>query len=252
MIRIFRITDFNLFNHLKIMMMMPVDVFSDELSVEEIIQSYLGIDIRNKPLKRVLGEMAAAFDTHYSNTQPTYAAHSIFYLKKKFEYLTNRVILLYDLDENKTSIVKTYFWEMTEALQKLRNAINPWPDYQLRHTTENHSIKNYSNNEQTREQRWQELLHQFCFQTKVVGWFSKLYFNGLVNRYPCQFLFYTQKMTGKRNDWRKEESKRWIKESINQRIDTLLSMPLERHDGDIYELFVKKLDQMIEERKKMD
>jgi len=124
MIRIFRITDFNLFNHLKIMMMMPVDVFSDELSVQEIIQSYLGIDIRNKPLKRVLGEMAAAFDTHYSNTQPTYAAHSIFYLKKKFEYLTNRVILLYDLDENKTSIVKTYFAPLRTIRLKITQTMN--------------------------------------------------------------------------------------------------------------------------------
>jgi len=226
--------------------------FSDDLPIEEIIRSYVGIDIRNRPLKKVLAEIASDFDSRYSNLQPTYAAFSSIHLRKKYEYLINRVIMLYVLDDNDTTKVKSYFWELTETLKKLRNAINPWPDYHLPLTIENQSNKKYHNNEQSREQRWQEYLHQFCFQTKVVGWFSKLYFNGLVNRYPCHFLFYTQKMTGKRNDWRKEESKRWVKESINQRIDTLLSMPLERHDGDIYELFVKKLDQMIEERKKKD
>ena len=105
--------------------------FSDELPIEEIVQSYTGIDIRNKPLKKILGEMAAEFDRRYSITQPTYAAHSIFYLKTKFDYLVNRVILLYALNENDTSKVKSYFWELTEALRKVRESKKPWHDYYL-------------------------------------------------------------------------------------------------------------------------
>lgn len=105
--------------------------FSDDKPIQEIIQSYLNIDISNKPLKKLLGEIAADYDRRYSNTQPTYAAHSIFYLKQKFDYLINRVIELYALDNNNTSKARFYFWELTEALQKVRQAAKPWPDYYL-------------------------------------------------------------------------------------------------------------------------
>jgi hypothetical protein len=111
--------------------------FSDDLPIEEIIRSYIGIDIRNRPLKKVLAEIASDFDSRYSNLQPTYAAFSSIHLRKKYEYLINRVILLYVLDDNDTIKIKSYFWELTEALRKVRQAAKPWPDYYLPTKTQN-------------------------------------------------------------------------------------------------------------------
>ncbi len=93
-----------------------------------------------------------------------------------------------------------------------------------------------------------EMLLQFCQQSKVVGWISNMWYSGLANSYPCHFLIFTQNSEGK--NWRKEQSKKRIKERINNRIEKVLSMPLEKNDGELYEFFINSLDKMIDEREK--
>jgi hypothetical protein len=84
--------------------------FSDEITIEEIVLKYIGVDIREKPLKKVLVSMAVKYDERYKNLQPTYAQFSSPHLRVKFEYLIGRVIGLYELNEEDTGSVKEVDW----------------------------------------------------------------------------------------------------------------------------------------------
>jgi len=106
--------------------------FSDEITIEEIVEKYTGVDIKGKPLKKVLASMAAKFDEKYKNLQPTYAQFSSHHLKIKFEYLIGRVIGLYELDEKDTINVKQFFWDTASALRIVRQSKKPWPDYEIK------------------------------------------------------------------------------------------------------------------------
>jgi hypothetical protein len=94
--------------------------FSDELPIEEIVESFLDIKIRDKPLKKVLVKMASKYDKRYKNLQPTYAQFSSQSLRVKFEYLLSRVIGLYELGDIETTSRKKFFWELTSALRTVR------------------------------------------------------------------------------------------------------------------------------------
>jgi hypothetical protein len=106
--------------------------FSDEITIEEIVEKYTGVDIRKKPLKKVLASMATKFDEKYKNLQPTYAQFSSPHLRVKFEYLIGRVIGLYELDEEATIRVKKFFWDTASALRIVRQSKKPWPDYEIK------------------------------------------------------------------------------------------------------------------------
>lgn len=106
--------------------------FSDEITIEEIVEKYTGVDIRGKPLKKVLASMAKKFDEKYKNLQPTYAQYTSAHLKVKFEYLIGRVIGLYELDEKSTINVKKFFWDTASALRIVRQSKKPWPDYEIK------------------------------------------------------------------------------------------------------------------------
>jgi hypothetical protein len=99
---------------------------------------------------------------------------------------------------------------------------------------------------QSKKEKYLEILREFCQRPMVVGLCSNLWYGGLSNYYPCHFLIYTQNSKGK--EWRKEESKKKIRERINERVNTILSMQLDKNDGELYEQLISKLDKMIEER----
>jgi hypothetical protein len=106
--------------------------FSDEITIEEIVLKYIGVDIREKPLKKVLASMAVKYDERYKNLQPTYAQFSSPHLRVKFEYLIGRVIGLYELNEDDTSRVKKFFWDTASALRIVRQSKKPVNDYEIK------------------------------------------------------------------------------------------------------------------------
>jgi hypothetical protein len=94
--------------------------FSDELPIVEILNSFLGIEANDKPLKEVLVKMANEYDDRYKNLQPTYAQFSSQSLKVKFEYLLSRIISLHELNEIDTAAHKNFFWELTSTIRTVR------------------------------------------------------------------------------------------------------------------------------------
>jgi hypothetical protein len=105
--------------------------FSDEKPIGEIIQSYLGLEIKGQALNKVLEKMAYCYDESYGNLQPTYAQYSSFHLCNKFSYLIRRVIDLYQLDDEKVKKSKDFFWKLSDALRTIRLAKKASPDYQI-------------------------------------------------------------------------------------------------------------------------
>lgn len=92
--------------------------FSDELPIDEIVNEYLGVDINDKPLKKVLASIASIYDDRYQNIKPHYFAnYKLQYLKVKFEYIIDRVIGLYELDELDIMICKEFFWNTASAFR---------------------------------------------------------------------------------------------------------------------------------------
>jgi hypothetical protein len=106
--------------------------FSDEKHIGEIIQSYLGLEIKGQALNKVLEKMAYCYDESYGNLQPTYAQYSSFHLCNKFSYLIRRVIDLYQLDDEKVKKSKDFFWKLSDALRTIRLAKKASPDYQIK------------------------------------------------------------------------------------------------------------------------
>lgn len=102
---------------------------------------------------------------------------------------------------------------------------------------------------QSKKEKYLTILREFCQRPMVVGLCSNMWYGGLSNYYPCHFLIYTQNMKGK--EWRKEESKKKIKERIGERVDKILSMSLDEKDGELYDQLICKLDKMITEREKV-
>jgi hypothetical protein len=103
--------------------------FSSDLPIEEIVQTYTGIDIRGKPLKKVMSLLAKIFDLKSQSLQPTYAQWSAHSMREKFSYLIDRIIALYEITEDNKTKVKKFFWELVDALKVVRQAKKPWPDF---------------------------------------------------------------------------------------------------------------------------
>jgi hypothetical protein len=106
--------------------------FSDETAIEEIVKNYMGIEISDQPLNKVLESMAMKFDERYRNLQPTYAQFSSQHLKVKFEYIIGRVIGLYELDERDVVNVKKFFWDSVNAFRVANQPKEHLPDYEIK------------------------------------------------------------------------------------------------------------------------
>jgi hypothetical protein len=106
--------------------------FSDEMAIEEIVKNFLGIGIKEKPLKKLLVTIAEKYDERYKNLQPTYAQFSSHHLSVKFQYIIGRVIGLYELNETQTENVKKFFWDTANAFRIVRQSKDPWPDYEIK------------------------------------------------------------------------------------------------------------------------
>lgn len=89
-------------------------------------------------------------------------------------------------------------------------------------------------------------LQKFSHETNIAGWCANVWLNGLIIRYPFHFLIYSQKSDG--NEWRKDNAKQLIKNTINNKIEKVLSMPLEEKDIVAYEKLLSTLDDIILER----
>lgn len=91
-------------------------------------------------------------------------------------------------------------------------------------------------------------LQELCQQINIAGWCANVWFNGLINCYPFHFLVYCQNKDG--SEWRKDKAKQNIKRELVNKIDKILSMPLEEKDILAYEKLLSTLDEIIQEREK--
>ena len=106
--------------------------FSDEITIEEIVLKYIGVDIKGKPLKKVLASMAVKYDERYKTLRGPAAQFSAAHMNIKFGYLIGRVIGLYELNEVDTSRVRKFFWDTASALRIVRHSKKPVNDYEIK------------------------------------------------------------------------------------------------------------------------
>ena len=89
-------------------------------------------------------------------------------------------------------------------------------------------------------------LQQFSQQRNTIGWCANIWFNGLIYRYPFHFLVYAEHTNG--NDWRKDIAKQNIKREIINKVDEILSMPLDQKDIVAYEKLISTFNDFIQKK----
>ena len=95
--------------------------FPVDMPIEEILDSYYEIDIKDQELDVVLAMLATVYVERRSNLQSTYAMFSANILMKKFDYLLERVIIKYNEDiKEKIS----FYDNVVSALITYRKKIN--------------------------------------------------------------------------------------------------------------------------------
>jgi hypothetical protein len=95
--------------------------FPVDMPIEEILDSYYEIDIKDQELDVVLAMLATVYVERRSNLQSTYAMFSANILMKKFDYLVERVIIKYNEDiKEKIS----FYDNVVSALITYRKKIN--------------------------------------------------------------------------------------------------------------------------------
>ena len=95
--------------------------FPVDMPIEEILDSYYEIDIKDQELDVVLAMLATVYVERRSNLQSTYAMFSANILMKKFDYLVERVIIKYNEDiKEKIS----FYNNVVSALITYRKKIN--------------------------------------------------------------------------------------------------------------------------------
>jgi hypothetical protein len=100
--------------------------------------------------------------------------------------------------------------------------------------------------EASRKQQDLEQLKQLTAQHQVVGWASNVWLNGLISRYPCHYLLFTQNKLG--NEYRKGIATRQVIDLIESRINKLLELPLQGDDVEQFEALIEMLDYFIAKR----
>ena len=86
-------------------------------------------------------------------------------------------------------------------------------------------------------------LRDFCSRNKVYGWCSNMWYNGLKNAYPLEFLLYTQYSTTHPNS--RIFAKNRFSDKVNLKIQKLLEFSLEQEDVDYLYSITTQLDERI-------
>jgi hypothetical protein len=95
--------------------------FPVDMPIEEILDSYYEIDIKDQELDVVLAMLATVYVERRSNLQPTYAMFSANILMKKFDHLLERVIIKYNEDIKEK---RSFYNNVVSALITYRKKIN--------------------------------------------------------------------------------------------------------------------------------
>ena len=96
--------------------------FSETTPIEEIINSYTGIQIKDKELNYVLILMAEQYFDKYSRIGGTNGQFIAYYMTHKFHFLISELFILHEISANEVKSKKKYFWELANAPIILRNA----------------------------------------------------------------------------------------------------------------------------------
>lgn len=91
-------------------------------------------------------------------------------------------------------------------------------------------------------------LRDFCSRNKVYGWCSNMWYNGLKNAYPLEFLLYTQYSTTHSNS--RIFAKNRFSDKVNLKIQKLLEFSLEQQDVDYLNSISTQLDERISQKEK--
>ena len=86
-------------------------------------------------------------------------------------------------------------------------------------------------------------LRDFCSRNKVYGWCSNMWYHGLKNAYPLEFLLFTQYSTNHPNS--REFAKNLFTKKVNLKIQKLLDYQLEQKDVDYFNSIMTDLDDRI-------
>lgn len=115
--------------------------FSENKSIEKIINSFLEINIEEYPVKRLILILASKYDERYKSLQPTYALFSSQQLRVNFEYIIVRLLEVYNLSDEESGKLKKLFWDMVERLIKVNIMETRYFEYDNNHL-KNFPIKN--------------------------------------------------------------------------------------------------------------
>ena len=93
-----------------------------------------------------------------------------------------------------------------------------------------------------------KVLSGFCSLNKVYGWCSNMWFHGLKNVYPLEFLLFTQYSTNHPNS--RIFAKNRFSDKVNLKIQKLLEFSLEQEDVDYLNSITTELDDRITQKEK--
>ena len=91
-------------------------------------------------------------------------------------------------------------------------------------------------------------LRDFCSRNKVYGWCSNMWYHGLKNAYPLDFLLFTQYSTNHPNS--RVFAKNLFSKKVNLKIQKLLEFSLEQIDVDYLNSITTELDVRITQKEK--
>ena len=91
-------------------------------------------------------------------------------------------------------------------------------------------------------------LRDFCSRNKVYGWCSNMWFHGLKNAYPLDFLLFTQYSTNHPNS--RVFAKNIFSKKVNLKIQKLLEFSLVEEDVDYLNSITTELDNRISDKEK--
>ena len=89
-------------------------------------------------------------------------------------------------------------------------------------------------------------LRDFCSRIKVYGWCSNMWYHGLKNAYPLEFLLYTQYSTNHTNS--RIFAKDLFSKKMNLEIRKLLEFNIEQEDVDHLNSIITQLEDRITQK----
>ena len=91
-------------------------------------------------------------------------------------------------------------------------------------------------------------LRDFCSRIKVYGWCSNMWYHGLKNAYPLEFLLFTQYSTNHHNS--RIFTKNIYSNKVNLKIQKLLEYQMEQEDIEYLNTITTQLDYRITQKEK--